>query len=180
MLYIQEDGLVDPDCISASQDLREWPTDATCDFRHVRFETPRRVSFHGLTLRPHWFLNLDPREFEFINVKWVGQLSRRFIDIEIGELRKREELERKEAADRIAQRIRDLESFGDWHSTKTDQGRRLQSRRHDSPETRSAIANRDRLVCRSSRNNLRTDPSGAIRSRCPAALHALTRTRATE
>jgi hypothetical protein len=66
-----------------------------------------------LTLRPYWFVIQDPREFEFVDVKWIGQLRRRFIDIEIGKLRKRDELERKEAADSRAKRLRELQLFGD-------------------------------------------------------------------
>jgi len=59
---------------SAEHGIGGFGTDAAFDFRHVRFENPRQVSFHGLTLRPHWFLILDLREFEFIDVKWIGQL----------------------------------------------------------------------------------------------------------
>lgn len=33
-------------------------------------EKHERVSFHTLTLRPHWFVNVDARTFEFINVNW--------------------------------------------------------------------------------------------------------------
>jgi uncharacterized protein YjbI with pentapeptide repeats len=98
---------------SAEHGIGGFGTTAKCDFRHVRFESPRQVSFHGLTLRPHWFLILDPRDFEFIDVKWIGQLRRRFIDIEVQELRKREEFELKEASDNRAKRLRQLELFGD-------------------------------------------------------------------
>jgi uncharacterized protein YjbI with pentapeptide repeats len=98
---------------SAEDEIGGFGKNATCDFRHTRFETPRRVSFHGLTLRPHWFVNLDPREFEFVDVTWIGKLSRHFINIELGELRIRQELERNNAAERRAERLRDLELFGD-------------------------------------------------------------------
>lgn len=87
--------------------------DATADFRHARFEIPGRVSFHGLTLRPHWFVNLDPREFEFVDVKWIGSLSRNLIDQEIGNLRKREELEQKKAADSLTERRKTAEQYHD-------------------------------------------------------------------
>jgi hypothetical protein len=33
-------------------------------------EKPERVSFHTLALRPHWFINVDARKFDFTNVKW--------------------------------------------------------------------------------------------------------------
>ena len=36
----------------------------------ARIEKPDRFSFHTLTLRPHWFVNVDARKFEFINVNW--------------------------------------------------------------------------------------------------------------
>lgn len=39
----------------------------------ARFETPDRVSFHTLMLRPHWFVNVDARKFVFIDVKWNWQ-----------------------------------------------------------------------------------------------------------
>jgi hypothetical protein len=39
-------------------------------FQFARFEKPDRVSFHTFYLRPHWFLNVDPRKFEFIDVEF--------------------------------------------------------------------------------------------------------------
>jgi hypothetical protein len=36
----------------------------------ARIENPDRLSFHTVTLRPHWFVNVDARKFEFINVYW--------------------------------------------------------------------------------------------------------------
>ncbi|MEP7337969.1 MAG: pentapeptide repeat-containing protein [Acidobacteriota bacterium] len=39
------------------------------DLQHARMERPERVSFHTLTLRSHWFVNVDARKFEFVNVK---------------------------------------------------------------------------------------------------------------
>lgn len=86
---------------------------ASLDFRDARFEIPSRVSFHSLTLRPHWFVNVDSREFEFIDVKWMGNLSRDFIDEEIGRLRIREELEEKTAANSLAERRKSAEEFHD-------------------------------------------------------------------
>jgi uncharacterized protein YjbI with pentapeptide repeats len=86
---------------------------AACDLRHARFESPSRVSFRGMTLRPHWFVNVDPRGFQFIDVKWVGNLKRKFIGVEIGELRKRELLEEKEAADKRAEYLRVAKEYKD-------------------------------------------------------------------
>lgn len=34
------------------------------------FENPDRVIFHTVRLRPHWFLNIDPRKFNFIQADW--------------------------------------------------------------------------------------------------------------
>jgi hypothetical protein len=39
-------------------------------FQFARIENPDRFSFHTLTLRPHWFVNVDARKLEFINVNW--------------------------------------------------------------------------------------------------------------
>src|SRR5205085_3070337 len=40
------------------------------NLQHSRIEKPERASFHTLKLRPHWFINVDARKFEFVNVKW--------------------------------------------------------------------------------------------------------------
>lgn len=38
--------------------------------RFAKIEHPERLSFRMLTLRPHWFVGVDARNFEFINVNW--------------------------------------------------------------------------------------------------------------
>lgn len=86
---------------------------ATCDFRHARFENPERVSFHSMRLRPHWFVNLDPQKFQFIDVKWTENLDRKFIDVELSELKKREEREEKEWAEKRAEWLRNAELSND-------------------------------------------------------------------
>lgn len=86
---------------------------AAADFRHARFEIPSRVSFHGLTLRPHWFVQMNPGDFEFIDVQWIGNLARDFIDIELRELREREELEEKVAAARLEEHRKSVEQYHD-------------------------------------------------------------------
>lgn len=45
------------------------------DFQFTHFEKPDRVSFHTLILRPHWFINVDSRKFEFTDVDWGYQLK---------------------------------------------------------------------------------------------------------
>lgn len=43
---------------------------AALTFDSLRIEKPERLSFHSVKLRPHWFINTDPRKFEFIDVDW--------------------------------------------------------------------------------------------------------------
>lgn len=86
---------------------------ASCDFQHARFERSERVSFHTLTLRPHWFLNVDPRKFGFVAARWPVILSHDFIESEIGQLQKREEMEKEESLRQRAQRLRNAERIGD-------------------------------------------------------------------
>lgn len=40
------------------------------DLQFARIEKPDHVSFHTLSLRPHWFVNVDARKFDFTNVDW--------------------------------------------------------------------------------------------------------------
>jgi uncharacterized protein YjbI with pentapeptide repeats len=44
---------------------------SSLDLQFAKIEKPDRVSFHTLKLRPHWFINVDAREFEFTNVEWM-------------------------------------------------------------------------------------------------------------
>jgi hypothetical protein len=54
------------------------------DFQYSTVEKPGDLAFHTVTLRPHWFVNVDARRFEFINVKWhsrsVGLEIKNLID----------------------------------------------------------------------------------------------------
>ena len=34
-------------------------------FQFAKIEEPSRVSFHTIILRPHWFVNVNAREFDF-------------------------------------------------------------------------------------------------------------------
>jgi hypothetical protein len=52
----------------------------------ARVKNPEHISFHTVLLRPHWFVNVDARKFEFINVNWhvewspkPGRMSGRFM-----------------------------------------------------------------------------------------------------
>jgi hypothetical protein len=48
---------------------------SSLDFQFARVEKPDCVSFHTLTLRTHWFMNIDARRFDFTNVDWGGRPS---------------------------------------------------------------------------------------------------------
>jgi hypothetical protein len=43
---------------------------SSLSLKYARVAHPDRLSFHMLTLRPHWFVSVDARKFEFINVNW--------------------------------------------------------------------------------------------------------------
>lgn len=89
---------------------------ASCDFQHTRFERSERVSFHSMTLRPHWFLNIDPRKFEFVGVTWVGNLARNVIDSEVQALEEREEMRAEEVSRRKEERRRNAQMTGDEYT----------------------------------------------------------------
>jgi hypothetical protein len=55
---------------------------SSLDLQYARIEKPDHVSFHTLALRPHWFVNVDVRKFDFTNIEWRGS-----IDQEIENLR---------------------------------------------------------------------------------------------
>jgi uncharacterized protein YjbI with pentapeptide repeats len=43
---------------------------SSMDFRYATIDKPERFSFHTIRLRPHWFVNVDARKFEFTNSDW--------------------------------------------------------------------------------------------------------------
>lgn len=45
---------------------------SSLNLSYARIEKPKRVSFQEVMLRPHWFVDTDSRDFEFVNVKWRG------------------------------------------------------------------------------------------------------------
>lgn len=60
----------------AGTEGRQVFTDASrLDLQFARIEKPDRVSFHTLSLRPNWFVNIDSRKFGFTNVNWDGSAS---------------------------------------------------------------------------------------------------------
>lgn len=44
---------------------------ASLDFQFANVEKPERVSFNRLSLKPHWFIDVDSRKFDFVNVTWI-------------------------------------------------------------------------------------------------------------
>jgi hypothetical protein len=62
--------------------------DSSMDFQEAIIEKPGGISFHSTTLRPHWFVRVDARKFEFTNVDWNWHHIR--IKREIEELNRRE------------------------------------------------------------------------------------------
>ena len=45
------------------------------DLQFAKFEKHERVLFHTLNLRPHAFINVDSRKFEFVDVDWQYELN---------------------------------------------------------------------------------------------------------
>jgi hypothetical protein len=45
------------------------------NFQGAHFEKPDRVSFYALELKPHWFINVDSRKFEFTDVDFNYKLK---------------------------------------------------------------------------------------------------------
>jgi hypothetical protein len=43
------------------------------NLQFAKIEKPDYLSFHTLKLRPHWFINVDARRFDFTNVEWDWQ-----------------------------------------------------------------------------------------------------------
>ena len=52
------------------EERRVFGDKSSLELEFARIEKPDLLSFHTVTLRPHWFVNVDARKFEFINVNW--------------------------------------------------------------------------------------------------------------
>jgi hypothetical protein len=55
---------------SGDEKRQAFDPSSSLSLEFASIEKPDRVSFHTLTLHPHWFINIDPRKFDFINVHW--------------------------------------------------------------------------------------------------------------
>ena len=61
----------------------DWPMFgelSSLDLQFATFDNPSQVSFHTLTLRPRWFINVDPTEFDFTAVDWKHDSLKREIE----------------------------------------------------------------------------------------------------
>jgi hypothetical protein len=43
---------------------------SSVDLQFAAIERAERVSLHSVSLHPHWFINVDARRFDFINIHW--------------------------------------------------------------------------------------------------------------
>jgi hypothetical protein len=61
------------------------------DFRAAIVEKPERFSFRTTGLHASWFIEVDPRKFDFTDVKWHGLLRgpKGTLDEELKALKKR-------------------------------------------------------------------------------------------
>ncbi len=64
---------------AGTEEVQGFGGESSLNLQFARIEKPERFSFHTLTLRPHWFVNVDARGFEFINVNWDWQGTRQGI-----------------------------------------------------------------------------------------------------
>lgn len=44
---------------------------SSLNLRYAIIDKPQSVSFHNLTLAPRWFVDVDPRKFDFTQVTWM-------------------------------------------------------------------------------------------------------------
>jgi uncharacterized protein YjbI with pentapeptide repeats len=49
---------------------KQLSQEAAFDFQNARIDKPDRVTFDSLALRPYWFVNVNARKFDFLNVDW--------------------------------------------------------------------------------------------------------------
>jgi len=57
------------------QTIGEFQSALYIDFQNARIEQHDRVSFRNSVLFPHWFVNVDSRRFEFVNIEWRGTIA---------------------------------------------------------------------------------------------------------
>jgi len=56
--------------------------------QHTRIESPNKIKFHSVRLRPHWFVNTEAAKFIFTNCRWkLSDESHTNIETELNGLR---------------------------------------------------------------------------------------------
>lgn len=60
---------------AGNEDNQTWSEQSRLDLREAKIDKPELVAFRTLELRPHWFVDVDPRKFEFTKVKWRSNIN---------------------------------------------------------------------------------------------------------
>jgi Pentapeptide repeats (9 copies) len=58
---------------AGNREIKVFDDNSSLNFQFAKIEKPDHFSFHTVMLRPHWFVNVDARKFEFIDVNWNWQ-----------------------------------------------------------------------------------------------------------
>ncbi|HEX7316849.1 MAG TPA: pentapeptide repeat-containing protein [Pyrinomonadaceae bacterium] len=53
-----------------SDEKNVFDNNSSLNLQFAKIDKPDHLSFHTLKLRPHWFVNVDARRFDFSNVDW--------------------------------------------------------------------------------------------------------------
>lgn len=59
----------------SSNEKKVFLEGASLDLEFARIDKPERIAFHGIELHPHWFVNVDSRKFEFVDVEWLNEIN---------------------------------------------------------------------------------------------------------
>jgi hypothetical protein len=66
---------------------RIFGDESSLNLQFSTFSSPEKVTFHTVLLKPHWFVNTDPRKFDFADVKWINTNGgKKVIESEIEDL----------------------------------------------------------------------------------------------
>jgi hypothetical protein len=57
-------------CEGEEEINKVFKDESSLNLQFAVFEKPEKVLFHTTLLQPHWFVNTDPRKFEFADVEW--------------------------------------------------------------------------------------------------------------
>lgn len=60
---------------AGNEGRRVFRNQSSLNLQYTRIVKPDHISFHTLSLRPHWFANVDARKFDFTNVEWRGSIK---------------------------------------------------------------------------------------------------------